>query len=752
MDAQEYEQRKAFQIRHYETLSAGEIHGIQEHTVALPERLSPLLRNVREIEQDGTYYSPCEMEEQRLEHWQLAKDESGVQVRLPAADVIRESTYNRFLAQRSSNQKQNEQNYREEIRRVFQTLKEGMPEHDDDAEFLDLAENKRAIAANSEAYNRVLQAAEKFCRGLLRGDLEEGKLVGDAEELYRVCTDYIEGHPSPFFQRGKDRRQLVLALQKKAEDIREYERDRGRNGVFCAANVLEQKGGEKRRDKLIDTVEAVIQSWSGKGDDVLVASIKTSMLGDREEIAKRYLHYFFSDHAFKSYRRDESYQMEVLANMEESRLAPRIQKFMSAIDETMGDILFWAGKLKATSVSGIELTGSDLHERGIGVILVTYQTGAGEQEKVLKPEEKWAEYGLLRKTPADEAAGGRESVAEHLNRLVREGKVGVRQPEGGFLPLNGEIRTIDLQIAQGHGTMVERVKHVQRAAVSDLAKEKLPRAGEQEEAAGREAKIGEREISQIVDAEQMLLSQIFCMLTGMGDMHHENFVYVKSDEDETAKYHAVMIDADNALSAQIMGKEDAGGQRGMLHNYLAGQTVVIDGIEQLADQIETNLSGAVLRTVPIETEALEGNRATVQTYSNISEILQKIRDMQPGDLKSSIEGIRHPEQGASVDEGLRGLLQDRPIIVWYGNVFAEGCGQVLEHATITPEQEKNVLIWAIEDFMEGQIPFYEFHPQSGEVTTHRNIVVATADKVRDMKGKMIAPFRRNDAEPESGNS
>ena len=718
MDGEHVRRQSWLQNRYYMGLPTG--RGYE----ALTEDMEPLLAHEQ---QPG--YDDAEMEqwvhEQQPEYddaevgqWALEQREESSWVRSLDTGGAVQSTFDEMIVTGCCGQKLNEAAYRDAISEEFSAHEtERTPV---EATFLELVRNKRLIARNSEAYNCVLRAAEVLHRRLLSVGREDTRVTLDAEALYQACKDYIAGHPSPLFQNGKERLERIDFLRLKMTDTIRDKRVRDRDAEFCVEYILERRfNGEERRHRMMDIVGSVINTWSGVEENALAADVKRCMLGDRNEIAKRYLPYLFPDFAYKSLRKDESAQRECLERIETFKLASKLERFMSAVDETMGDIVYWGGQIHAVHINKVVLTGSDLHERGIGVVIVSYEVNAGTQTKVLKPDERWAEYKLLRKTPEDKRQTEGESIAEQLNRLASEGKIRARGPDNEWRAVQGQIRTLEMRIAKGHGTMEEYVEHVQKDAVWED---------------------GHLKAGLSVDADQMLLSEIFCMLVGMGDMHHENFVYEEEAGGAVGRYHAAMIDADNALSDQILGKETAGGQGGMVRNYLAGQTIVIDGISRLADRIAESLSAVTLRAVPMETELLEGARATIQTYDGMPELLQTLRSMEPEELKSSLRSVRHGN-AAAVDEDLWEMLCNKNIISRFGKVFREGCAQAFADAKVTPEQEQAVLICALEDFMRGQVPFYEYDPGTGSVTTHKGRKeVATAAGARDRRASMIRPF------------
>lgn len=749
---------ETFHINHYEKLSEHDIRHVPGQT-GLPREMESYLNSRHQLGRDGIYYSLGELGEEVLsEQWQAVKDENGSYVQIPGESVALRSTFEETVVPSCCGQKQNEETYRTRMKEIFEGLKSEMRDTPDDGEFMGLVENKRLIAANSDAYNRVLRAGERFHRRLLRGDMEETELVSDAYALYEACAAYIFGHPSPFFPGGKERRRLVAALQGKAQAVTDRHLRDG-DTEFCAKYVLAWDDGKRRRAELVHVVEAAIRSWSMEGNDQLISEIKACMMGGKEEIAKKYLHYFFPNYMMEQDRRSKEKQEEALGQWTDAkRLEKRLQRFLSAMDETMGDVMYWAEMVQAAKVRDIQLTGSDLHERGIGVVIVTFVTGAGEQKKVLKPELKQAEYELLGKAP-EGAKDSEKSVAERLNDFAREGGIKAGKPDDGLLPVTGEIRTLDIQLSRDHGTMVEMVEHVQIQELKSIAKERILPARGQNPPVVSEQEIQD-ELEHMVDTSQVFLSEIFCMLVGMSDMHHENFVYEKAGVGENAKYRAVLIDADNALSAEMLGNEAAGGQEGMVENYLAGKTIVIDKISELVSRIKEKLSEAAVttRTVPIFTATLDFTRSAVQECGDMPGILEKIEDMEPELLSKITEEMTGILLGGRSDMGpspsdsiMKDLKEERKKAaeeLWamlahisqvfvYNHMLSEGFGQNLEELDRTPEQKKAALLCAMKDFMAGQIPFYEFHPETGKVTTHKGTVeVASAADV----SKLLQPI------------
>lgn len=726
MEMQEIIEQGVFQVRQYEELAEGDLEELTEYYARY--RTGGVFGDRQLVKYNGELFE------------------------IPTKEVVGECYFDQIMVPTCCGQKHNEQAYRTKIKNDFWELKGSLRGNDDDAEFLALVESQRAAKANSDAYNRVLRAAENFQRKLWRGNLQELELVSDANVLYDACEAYVKMRWNPFFKRGCDRLELVRSLQSKAEYVRTRHIKEG-DVNFCVAYILErQADGRWRRAALIETVKMMISAWSCEEPPEWTEELKRCMAENNRQIETDYLPYFFPE-IRKCFRDKESTQRYVLSGMEREKLTARIKKIMAALDETMDDIAFWGTRMGATSVRKVRLTGSDLHERGMGVSIVTFIVDGAEQTVIIKPDERWAEYALL---------GKREgSVAEELNRFAEEGKIRVKEPGGDFRLLEKKIRTIAMQVEQGHGTMVEYVKHIQVNAVRELAEQRMPAIDRQKEPQKWKEKMA-CALGDIVDADQILLTQIFCMLTGMEDMHRENLVYEEAD----GGYRAVMIDADNALTKGVLADASVALQDGIPWNYLKGKTVVIDNVEVLVNHIASELSETTVRTVPFTTKGLAKIREKMQSYENLPKLLKKIKEMDAEPLRTcinrilwakgqiqSFEDVRYDEDCEQKITELTELLEEvgaeavykyNLFLIEKGDENMAGLNNVLESVTRTAEDEKNALVCAIEDFMSGLIPFYAFRPGDGAVVTHGDVRIATAKRVEDMKGVMIAAFRPQD--------
>ena len=163
------------------------------------------------------------------------------------------------------------------------------------------------------------------------------------------------------------------------------------------------------------------------------------------------------------------------------------------IEETLGDIDYWT---RDKDVKKIDLTDSDVHCRGVGVCIITYNTPEGEKKCVIKPEDKSLENAIY---GTDE-----NSLAAKF----------------------GNIGTLDIQVSPNdnfHGSKVQYFEHEDLRQIGD------------------ETAFAETDEGSINDMLR------FISILGLGDLHRENLVYSKKSEDDS-KRKMQMIDAEIALN------------------------------------------------------------------------------------------------------------------------------------------------------------------------------------------------------------
>lgn len=261
-------------------------------------------------------------------------------------------------------------------------------------------------------------------------------------------------------------------------------------------------------------------------------------------------------------------------------------------DHVAASIDYWRGQLFPTdpskvTVKSLKLTGSDLHESGLGVMFVTFNkpagghagyTTAGDHDVVVKPEARSLEKALFGTGPG--------SLASKVNAAVKITK------------LDDQLTTYKQDVDARYGTLCERVIGT---SGEDLAKTPT---------------------TVKVVSQAMKESLVFIMLTGLSDQHKENVLW----DDRNRPY---MIDADNALKLKFMTPTETHLQSGftwavndksdetiqaVMKSSKGYETKIMEALKNPTSpeasrvllMVKQILGGQVGRTVPIETAVWGG--------------------------------------------------------------------------------------------------------------------------------------------------
>ena len=677
--------------------------------------------------------------------------------------------------------KANESRYREYWKSKTQKLsEEEMPllqsekvqslsnaERMDDSDSFEKLVMSEKTGANSPYYNAVIEKAEIFHQLQRRGTLSLEELAAASHNLIIACDAYLSTR-NPHFSKGKERKKLIEAERIKAQDVYEAicKKDlcATRKGLIFSDLKKGENLGETRHERVISYIKTVIDTWMPPQEEYsedmslrvksLTESLKAKMSVDKLITENMLIHLFTM--LPKGDRSKETAQKNALETMPEEQLKINMKTMIKAVQETMGDIVFWGTQIDgAYHITDFEPTASDLHERGMGVCIVEYSTVDNTKERrVIKPEEKKFEHAIF--------SSDDHSFASIYDTYIQKGRIRKKKDyDRSILSCSG-IRTIDIQLTPdgmpAHGSMIEYIAHKQAQEVLDEG------------------------ISSQVDDDQMVAAQIFCGLFGLSDMHKENLVYESyTDKNRQAKLRAVMVDADNALDFNMIGLRRAGNQNGFLLKWPERQgdkqidqiTIANKGhlIDLLLDNICTD--DMVCRTVPITTGTHSNNRATIQIAFNngadVTGLLDLLKNTDDRDslmksimsfldggngtitndqLKKLFGGDSIPEHKVLHDTWdntlmlLRNFYRDfdaNPTLNEKGNIHIPSMKGVLgrrvektegdktttvyEGITITPQQKWDATLCAFEDYINGKIPFYEFHIATGKVTTHGDVVV-----------------------------
>ncbi len=624
-------------------------------------------------------------------------------------------------------------------------------EHAEDFEHL--ISCSKSVGTNSELYNNVIIKAEIFHQLEKRGTRNIDDLARAALELNEACDAYIS-KKHPRYDKGKERKKAVIREKELATRVYEaiYKRDSER-AVKTTANYIfdntQQDGdvGEIRHNRLMESVKCMINSWIPVGDefknhphlDNLVDTLKAKMLDDTTIQEKMMIHFF--PQLKSNERANIALQKKVLKSTSETQLKSFMDTFIRALYETMGDIVYWGldNNVNANAIDEFNPTASDLHARGLGVCIVTYGTTGAPITKVIKPEVKLLEYELL-------SSRNPESLANKFNNQIR---INGKRLSECDPPVNG-IKTLDLQISDHHGTMVEYVDHVRKASQKEI------------DAGNTQGRLLPDHDYNKIDHTQAQLTQIFCTMIGMGDMHTENLVYYHENADDPL-YKVAMIDADNAMDFQKMDIEAL--QTGFMDNYFHDDKNLINkfSFENKEAFINKYLDilmqeKVVCRTVPItsmnhgdlrdklQEKVQDSTQLTkwldtlyTQVLENIGEfsnqkiMINKLTEMyrQLVEQDKTDEGAAKQRMLAIIIEVVKMYAAEKPdsrnpcsILTVLGKTDAN---KRYTGVSVPPTMIWNAAICAAKDYLAGTIPFYEFHPSTGIVTTHKDTDVATID-------------------------
>lgn len=370
-------------------------------------------------------------------------------------------------------------------------------------------------------------------------------------------------------------------------------------------------------------------------------------------------------------------------------ISPRINRVIKGIREMYTDILYWGWHLNAKGIKELRLTNSDLHNRGLGVLFVTFiikKNGMFRADetvtKVIKPEDKSLEKELL---------GKGTSLAEKLNE---------KEIQVNGESLIGKVTTLDIQTSRNHGSMIEFFKG-----------EQINRINEAED----------------TESDSKTLTKIFAALTGMDDLHYENLIYQKNTE--TGQYDTpAMIDADNALSKRIFGNlmkaiiNNSGfGPQEPERQYIQS----VRGINRdfILQEVKPRFRGKKGRTVPVCTRDLANLKKTYWDYSDLRFIKGETWNMYINNV------IYHISDEQVVTDGAEAYLITRFLRLLETGYPNESCSAPGLRGVVGPENylmtdvQKVIAVRnALSDFQNGQIPFYEYDYSTGHVLSHGDVI------------------------------
>ena len=280
--------------------------------------------------------------------------------------------------------------------------------------------------------------------------------------------------------------------------------------------------------------------------------------------------------------------------------------------ELAGDIDYWKEELEENpenytnmtaseeltdiEVDAVKLTGSDIHDRGLGVAFVTFSaTSQGRNvafELVLKPDRRDLEESLLSDAPT--------SLANQFNEYTWI-------YNGEDISESQKIMPIPMKVSppeNAHGTIIKKLVGQQ---IRNLTQS-----------------------GGIPNLHASIKAIVFACFAGISDLHRENVLYGKVN-DETVPY---LIDSDVALSKEVLlDDKKTRGQDGFSHPALPAEIRITDFSRTILVDVKRAFAGKTCRIVPLDTAYFQSQRASYvfarkedHRYDILNEHIPKLYD------------------------------------------------------------------------------------------------------------------------------
>lgn len=386
-----------------------------------------------------------------------------------------------------------------------------------------------------------------------------------------------------------------------------------------------------------------------------------------------------------SYKENAGYQTFVRKALD------RVEAGAAALD---GDLAYWLERTAPNHhglvVSQVDLTGSEMHDRGLGVAIVIWSASIvvnGDVSEamwraVLKPDDRSFEAALL---------SGEGSVAGQMNSAAELGHAGVR--------------TVDMSATAAHGTMTEYVG----AGIMELAEASL------------------RFLRILPPERQTTLEAVaFSFLTGLHDLHDENVKYSGG--------RPALIDAEVGMQPGIFKdqfKDTGEGNSSSLSNpgfsnYAAREKEVGDqlvqgeGPSRLMAWARQN-PDEVIRILKDTVNSLKARIVPIYT--------EDLFEIKNGLLKAQFRNDEEMEE-SKLDEGVN-ILEN-------GNKAGESQGlKAMVDGGWANAGKNNARNDMADDFGMAVIPEFQYQPSSGYVFFHDR-VIWRGEKFDDVAGELKA--------------
>ena len=346
---------------------------------------------------------------------------------------------------------------------------------------------------------------------------------------------------------------------------------------------------------------------------------------------------------------------------------------------------YWLGWMKdrygqEVAITKIELTGSDLHDKGLGAMFVTFRlnhvtpTGGNDITFVLKPEDKTLEKALFGKE--------KDSLANQINMMAH-------------LSAEEAISTFEMHTSEGYGSLVEKVEGVQ----PDTFKHPQTPVNAMKEAV------------------------VFAFITGLSDLHHENLLWREGKP--------YFIDADNAMIKSRLDFALDDNQRHQVgfNRYNEGEyRKALRKIEKEPGKSDSKIMKAALQQPDLFINAIKKvftgkkGRVVPLTTKFWADILTNLYSISlegaPGDIHDP-QSEEKPSKWAIASRQAAHVPEGNKTNRSYGHGLKGETGEALDGNQYDQGEEARQIK---ADYDQGKIPFYHYDFSSGQVRHNGQVV------------------------------
>jgi len=372
-------------------------------------------------------------------------------------------------------------------------------------------------------------------------------------------------------------------------------------------------------------------------------------------------------------------------------------KMASGAADLVGSINHWKTQLSPLdvaqcTVTKIKMEGSDLHDKGLGAVFVTFTKPLGgaifadktDVTAVLKPEDRNIEKSLFGTQDT--------SLANQINDHVE-------------LDAQNEISQIEMLTHAQHGSIIEFIRGEQARAINGTGG----------------------------DTQAMSEGIAFAFLAGMSDVHQDNVIWKDGKP--------YFIDADNSLNKIRL--QTPSSQSGFSKNNAARTNTDIGHIRDSPASsrsliIEAMLENSTPMLGMIQAAFNNKQGRVVPMYTNYW-----AKFFTLGDYISADDGVLTDGTAGGGTNPTRWFKANKASLkVSDGGLVEDGKGLVAESGIATAGRYYNQAVEAAQikaDLDQGKIPFYNYDYTTGHVT-HNNQVVWHGQTLAQAMAILLAKF------------